>query len=126
MSDLLPGGKPGDEQPGDDELSRALTSEIRLVPGVAGVYAAAPPLEAAADALAAKLRLREPDALVEIDRDSGALTVTAHIAASASEPAPETVRRVGELLRSRLRSDEVAAITVTVRLIEDVDAPVGS
>ncbi|PPH39678.1 hypothetical protein C5C53_00250 [Rathayibacter sp. AY1E3] len=107
----------------DTELSQRLTAEIRDIEGVAGVYPAQPIVEAAADALAAKLDLRQPDVLVDIDRSEGFTTVSAHIAASAALPAPETLRLVGERMHALLAADPSVsgplAVNVKVRLIED-------
>ncbi|MCJ1683150.1 hypothetical protein [Rathayibacter sp. VKM Ac-2928] len=107
----------------DTALSQRLTAAIREIEGVAGVYPAQPLLEAAADALAVKLALRQPDVLVDIDRSDGFTTVTAHIAATAALPAPETLRAVGEGLRRLLDSEPSVtgplAVNVKVRLIED-------
>ncbi|NRG42446.1 hypothetical protein HRK28_16150 [Rathayibacter sp. VKM Ac-2835] len=107
----------------DTALSQRLTAAIRDTEGVAGVYPAQPLLEAAADALAVKLALRQPDVLVDIDRSDGFTTVTAHIAATAALPAPETLRAVGEGLRRLLDAEPSVigplAVNVKVRLIED-------
>ncbi|QHC75094.1 hypothetical protein [Rathayibacter sp. VKM Ac-2805] len=107
----------------DTALSQRLTAGIRDTEGVAGVYPAQPIVEAAADALAVKLALRSPDVLVDIDRSEGFTTVTAHIAASASLPAPETLRAVGERMLALLRADPSVsgpfAVNVKVRLVED-------
>ncbi len=108
----------------DATLSRRLTEAVRAVDGVAGVYPARPPLEAAAEAVAVSLDLRRPDALVDIDRADGFTTVTAHIATVSSSPAPATARAVGELLRRMLGADASdpdagIAVNVKVRLIED-------
>ncbi|GAA4666436.1 hypothetical protein [Frondihabitans cladoniiphilus] len=107
----------------DAELSRSLTAAVRAVEGVTGVFPSQPLLEAAADALAVRLDLREPDEMVDIDRSDRFTTVTAHISTSASLPAPETVRRVGELIRDTLlatgaKPDELA-VNVSIRLVED-------
>ena len=119
----------------DLELSRRLTSAIRAVPHVTGVYPAQPILEAAAGAIAVRLALRVPDVLVDIDRAEGFTTVSAHIATSAAAPTPETARAVGELLRDEFRRSHEAhdalpgtdpndtlAINVKVRLVEDAGA----
>ncbi|SMH48680.1 hypothetical protein SAMN06295885_3098 [Rathayibacter oskolensis] len=105
----------------DTELSRRLTAAIRDTEGVAGVYPAQPILEAAADALAVRLALRQPDVLVDIDHSDGFTTVTAHIAALAALPAPDTLRTVGELLRDVLTAELSGpfSVHVTARLIED-------
>jgi hypothetical protein len=107
----------------DTALSQRLTAAIRDSEGVTGVYPAQPILEAAADALAVKLALRQPDVLVDIDRSDGFTTVTAHIAATAALPAPETLRAVGEELRRLLDAEPSVtgplAVNVKVRLIED-------
>jgi hypothetical protein len=107
----------------DTALSQRLTAAIRETAGVTGVYPAQPLLEAAADALAVKLALRQPDVLVDIDRSDGFTTVTAHIAATAALPAPETLRAVGEELRRLLDAEPSVtgplAVNVKVRLIED-------
>lgn len=107
----------------DTELSRLLTAAIRQAEGVAGVYPAQPILEAAADAVAVKLALRQPDVLVDIDRSEGFTTVSAHIATVAAIPAPETLRAVGELVRGMLEEEPSVsgplAVNVKVRLIED-------
>ncbi|PPH67320.1 hypothetical protein C5D25_00860 [Rathayibacter sp. AY1D7] len=107
----------------DTELSQRLTAEIRDIEGVAGVYPAQPIVEAAADALAVKLDLRQPDVLVDIDRSEGFTTVSAHIAASAALPAPETLRLGGEGMHAPGAADPSVsgplAVNVKVRLIED-------
>lgn len=107
----------------DTELSRRLTAAVRETEGVAGVYPAQPVLEAAAEALAARLDLRPTDVLVDIDRSEGFTTVTAHIAAVAALPAPDTLRSVGELLRDAIAADASVSgpfsVNVKVRLIED-------
>ena len=107
----------------DTALSQRLTAAIRETAGVTGVYPAQPLLEAAADALAVKLALRQPDVLVDVDRSDGFTTVTAHIAATAALPAPETLRAVGEELRRLLDAEPSVtgplAVNVKVRLIED-------
>ncbi|QHC68241.1 hypothetical protein GSU68_17795 [Rathayibacter sp. VKM Ac-2759] len=105
----------------DTALSQRLTAAIRDTEGVAGVYPAQPILEAAADAIAVKLALRQPDVLVDIDRSEGFTTVSAHISAVAALPAPDTLRAVGERLRGMLESELSGpfAVTVKVRLIED-------
>ncbi|GAA4266255.1 hypothetical protein [Frondihabitans peucedani] len=106
----------------DVELSRALTAAVRATPGVAGVYPAQPVLEAAATVLAAKLALRQPDVLVDIDRTDGFTSVSVQIATHAAEAAPDTVRRVGETVRDLCveHGEDAAALTVavTVRLVE--------
>ncbi|KZX21223.1 hypothetical protein [Rathayibacter tanaceti] len=107
----------------DTALSRRLTDEIRDTEGVTGVYPAQPIVEAAADAVAVSLALRLPDVLVDIDRSEGFTTVTAHIAASAALPAPETLRLVGERMHALLAADPTVpgpfAVNVKVRLVED-------
>lgn len=107
----------------DAALSRKLTAAIRDTEGVAGVYPAQPIVEAAAGAIAVKLALRMPDILVDIDRADDFTTFTAHIATFASIPAPDTVRRVGELIRQIVAEEAEpagnVAINVKVRLIED-------
>ena len=107
----------------DTALSQRLTAAIGETAGVTGVYPAQPLLEAAADALAVKLALRQPDVLVDIDRSDGFTTVSAHIAATAALPAPETLRAVGEELRRLLDAEPSVtgplAVNVKVRLIED-------
>jgi hypothetical protein len=114
----------------DQELSRHLTALIRATPGVDEVYPAQPVIEAAADAIAVKLALRQPDVLVDIDRDHGSTTITAGIAADVSRPAPDTVREVGERIRDALaqrhangaEAREPDLITVTIRLVEGLGA----
>ncbi|MDY0913780.1 hypothetical protein [Rathayibacter festucae] len=121
--DTLDGTALDDTAHDDTALSQRLTAAIRDTEGVAGVYPAQPLLEAAADALAVKLALRQPDVLVDIDRSDGFTTVTAHIAATAALPAPETLRAVGEELRRLLDAEPSVtgplAVNVKVRLIED-------
>jgi hypothetical protein len=111
----------------DAALSRKLTAAIRATEGVAGVYPAQPIVEAAARAIAVKLALRMPDILVDIDRADEFTTFSAHIATLAAFPAPDTVRRVGELIRAIVSTDfdgiGDVAIDVKVRLIEDGDGP---
>jgi hypothetical protein len=114
----------------DQELSRHLTALIRATAGVDEVYPAQPVIKAAADAIAVKLALRQPDVLVDIDRDHGSTTITAGIAADVSRPAPDTVREVGERIRDALaqrhadgaEAREPDLITVTIRLVEGLDA----
>jgi hypothetical protein len=107
----------------DTALSQKLTVAIRDAEGVAGVYPAQPIVEAAAGAIAVTLALRMPDILVDIDRADGFTTFSAHIPTFASHPAPDTVRRVGELMRDIVTAEAAStgdiAITVKVRLIED-------
>jgi len=107
----------------DAALSRSLTAAIRATEGVTGVFPAQPLLEAAADVIAARLALRLPDELVDIDRADSFTTVTAHISTSASLPAPETLRRVGELVRGTLvgagADAAELAVNVKIRLIDD-------
>lgn len=107
----------------DTTLSRELTAAIRSTEGVTGVYPAQPTVEAAVDALAVRLALRQPDVLVDIDRADGFTTVSAHIATSAAVPATETLRAVGELIRSTLGEAGPLAINVKVRLIDDTGRP---
>ncbi|AMM19348.1 hypothetical protein AX769_03380 [Frondihabitans sp. PAMC 28766] len=112
----------------DAALSRRLTAAIRDTEGVAGVYPAQPIVEAAAGAIAVKLALRMPDILVDIERADGFTTISAHIATFAAVPAPSTVRRVGELIRTVVTAEGESigdlAVTVKVRLIEDGVLPV--
>jgi hypothetical protein len=107
----------------DTALSQRLTAALREAEGVTGVYPAQPILEAAAEALAVKLALRQPDVLVDIDRSDGFTTVSAHIATTAALPAPEILRAVGEELRRLLDAEPSVtgplAVNVKVRLIED-------
>lgn len=103
----------------DTALSRELTAAIRATEGVTGVYPAQPTVEAAVDALAVRLALRQPDVLVDIDRADGFTTVSAHIATSVAVPATETLRAVGELIRNKLGEAGPVAINVKVRLIDD-------
>lgn len=106
----------------DAALSRELTTTIRAIEGVAGVFPAQPRVEAAAAAVAVTLALRAPDALVDIERADGITTVSAHISTLAEVPAPVTVRRVAEFLRARLQTGGAPAgdlvINVKVRLVE--------
>jgi hypothetical protein len=107
----------------DVDLSRRLTAAIRAADGVTGVYPAQPVLEAAMGAVAARLALRVPDVLVDIDRDDGSTTVSAHIATSSSAPAVDVVRRVGELILAVLSAEDGVpdglTVEVRVRLVED-------
>lgn len=107
----------------DHALSRELTALIRATTGVAAVYPAQPIVEAAVDAVAVKLALRQPDVLVDVDRDGDALRIAAGIAVDDARPATDTVREVGE--RIRAVTDERAdvrpdLISVSVRLVDDL------
>lgn len=103
----------------DVALSQKLTAAIRATEGVVGVYPAQPIVEAAAEAVAVKLALRQPDVLVDIDRADGFTTISAHIAASSAISATETLRTVGELIRDTVPEDGPLAVNVKVRLIDD-------
>lgn len=106
----------------DETLSRTLTSAVRDVPHVLAVYPPRPIVQAAAEVVAATLALREPDVLVDVDRSGSALRVSAGIAVDDQRPASDTVREVGERIRSvvdGLPGPQVDVVTVTVRLIEE-------
>lgn len=113
----------------DIHLSQRLTAAIRATEGVVGVYPAQPILEAAAEAVAVRLALRQPDVLVDIDRADAFTTVSAHIATTAAIPAPETLRAVGAVIRRILRDDDpdsdTIAINVKVRFVDDSGHPQG-
>lgn len=111
----------------DQDLSRRLTALLRTIDGVDDVFPAQPVVEAAADALAVKLALRQPDVLVDIERTGGgagaSVTVTAGIAVRGDRAAADTVREAGERIRDTLAGDgeHPDLITVTIRLIEHDD-----
>ncbi|MGU3411128.1 hypothetical protein ACLBWP_13530 [Microbacterium sp. M1A1_1b] len=109
----------------DQDLSRRLTGLLRTIDGVDDVFPAQPILEAAADAIAVKLALRQPDVLVDIDRSGGAVRITAGIAASDARPAGDTVREVGERIRDQLAADgeQPDLISVAIRVIEGGGPP---
>jgi hypothetical protein len=71
----------------DQELSRRLTDTARSTDGVRHVFPAASIVQVAADAVAVQLELREPDTLVDVDRDGGAVRITAEIAVDGGRPA---------------------------------------
>lgn len=106
----------------DEALSRTLTARIRSVPGVVGVHPARPVAQVAAEVVAAALALQEPDVLVDVDRDGGSLRVAAGIAVDDRRPAAETLRAVGDRIRTVVDEEaptDVDLIAVTVRLVEE-------
>lgn len=114
----------------DQDLSQRLTALLRTIDGVDDVFPAQPVVEAAADAIAVKLALREPDVLVDIDRSGGSgpgssVTVRAGIAANDGRPAGDTLREVGERVRDELTAagEHPDLVTVSVRVIEGLGAP---
>ena len=111
----------------DADLSRRLTAAVRAVDGVTGVYPAQPPLEAAAVAIAGRLRLQAPDVLVDVDRREGSTTVATHVATAADRPAADVVRAVGERVRALLEAEPglgaTALVRVTCRLVEEGAPP---
>ena len=106
----------------DTDLSQRLTAAVAGAPGVAGVFAAKPPVAAAADAVAVALALREPDVLVDVARLEGFSTFTVHIAVEGAVPATDTLRSVGELVRDAVLAEGAAAgtfaVSVKARLVE--------
>lgn len=105
----------------DDELSRALTTAVRDVPGVVAVYPPRPIAHAAAEIAAAAFALHEPDAVVDIDRRGTALHIVAGIGVSDDRPATDTVREVGERIRDAVDAVDgppADLIDVRVRLVE--------
>lgn len=109
----------------DQDLSQRLTALLRTVDGVDDVFPAQPIIEAAADAIAVKLALRQPDVLVDIDRSNGSVTVTAGIAVSDARPAGDTLREVGERVRDLLADggEHPDLISVAIRLIDTDGLP---
>ncbi|WP_043673140.1 hypothetical protein [Clavibacter michiganensis] len=109
--------------PDDADLSRRITAAVRAVDGVTGVYPAQSPLEAAAVAIAGRLRIQAPDVLVDVDRRDGSTIVTTHIATAAGRPAADVIRAVGERVRALLEAepgvDGPTLVRVTGRLVED-------
>lgn len=106
----------------DQELSRRLTDTARTTDGVRHVFPASSIVQVAADAVAVQLELREPDTLVDVDRDGGAVRIAAEIAVDGARPAPDTVREVGERIRSVVDAEpgpRPDTISVVVRLVED-------
>jgi hypothetical protein len=106
----------------DQELSRRLTDVARATEGVSHVFAAQSVVQIAADAVAAQLEIRDPGTLVDVHRGGGAVRVTAEVAVDGARPATETVREVGERLRSVVDAEpgpRPDMITVVVRLVED-------
>ncbi|MCS5715712.1 hypothetical protein NVV95_14270 [Herbiconiux sp. CPCC 205716] len=106
----------------DTELSRRLTALVRAAEGVTAVYPAQPLLEAAAGVVAETLELRPAGSSVDIERADGVATVRVQIAAADALPAPDTLRRVGELLRRATDAEPSLAppvvIAVAVRLVD--------
>jgi hypothetical protein len=105
----------------DDELSRALTTAVRGVPGVVAVHPPRPIAHAAAELAAAAFALHEPDAVVDIDRHGGALRIVTGIAVADERPAIDTVRAVGERIREvvdGVDGPRADLIDVRVRLVE--------
>ncbi|MDQ0744472.1 hypothetical protein QFZ62_001780 [Clavibacter sp. B3I6] len=107
----------------DADLSRRLTAAVRGVDGVTGVYPAQPILEAAAVAIAGRLRLRAPDVLVDVDRRAGFTTVATQVATAADRPAADVIRAVGERVRDELAAepglDGPFDVRVQGRLVEE-------
>ncbi|NII42644.1 hypothetical protein E9228_003318 [Curtobacterium flaccumfaciens] len=106
----------------DQELSRHLTDVARATEGVSHVFPAQSLVQIAADAVAAQLEIRDPGTLVDVHRGGGAVRVTAEVAVDGARPATETVREVGERIRSVVDAEpgpRPDTITVVVRLVED-------
>jgi hypothetical protein len=106
----------------DQELSRRLTDVARATEGVSHVFPAQSLVQIAADAVAAQLEIRDPGTLVDVHRGVGAVRVTAEVAVDGARPATETVREVGERIRSVVDAEpgpRPDTITVVVRLVED-------
>ena len=106
----------------DRELSRRLTDLARATDGVSHVFPAQSLVQVAADAVAAQLEIRDPGTMVDVHRGSGAVRITAEVAVDGARPATETVREVGERIRSVVDAEpgpRPDTITVVVRLVED-------
>lgn len=106
----------------DQELSRRLSEVARATDGVSHVFPAQSIVQVAADAVAAQLALREPGTLVDVHRGGGAVRITAEVAVDGARPATDTVREVGERIRSVVDAEpgpRPDTITVVVRLVED-------
>ena len=107
----------------DRELSRRLTDLARATDGVSHVFPAQSLVQVAADAVAAQLEIRDPGTMVDVHRASGAVRITAEVAVDGARPATETVREVGERIRSLVDAEpgpRPDTITVVVRLVEDI------
>jgi hypothetical protein len=106
----------------DQELSRRLTDVARATEGLSHVFPAQSLVQVAADAVAAQLEIRDPGTMVDVHRGDGAVRVTAEVAVDGARPATETVRAVGERIRSVVDAEpgpRPDTITVVVRLVED-------
>jgi len=106
----------------DRELSRRLTDLARATDGVSHVFPAQSLVQVAADAVAAQLEIRDPGTMVDVHRGGGAVRITAEVAVDGARPATETVREVGERIRSLVDAEpgpRPDTITVVVRLVED-------
>ncbi|MDN3477743.1 hypothetical protein [Curtobacterium sp. APC 4022] len=106
----------------DRELSRRLTDLARATDGVSHVFPAQSLVQVAADAVAAQLEIRDPVTMVDVHRGGGAVRITAEVAVDGARPATETVREVGERIRSLVDAEpgpRPDTITVVVRLVED-------
>jgi hypothetical protein len=106
----------------DQDLSRRLTDVVRATDGVSHVFPAQSLVQVAADVLAAQLELRDPGTLVDVHRGGGAVRVTAEVGVDGARPATDTVREVGERIRSVVdaeRGPRPDTISVVVRLVED-------
>ncbi|MBY0177458.1 MULTISPECIES: hypothetical protein [Curtobacterium] len=106
----------------DRELSRRLTDLARATDGVSHVFPAQSLVQVAADAVAAQLEIRDPGTMVDVHRGGGAVRITAEVAVDGARPATETVREVGERIRSVVDAEpgpRPDTITVVVRLVED-------
>lgn len=108
----------------DDRLSRELTEVLRGVEGVLDVFDAHPVAEGVVRAVAAELDLAGSTGLVEIERATGSVSVTAHLATELGSPTPDTLARAAAALRDRLAagglSGDDVLVSVSARL---VDAP---
>ena len=106
----------------DRELSRRLTDLARATDGVSHVFPAQSLVQVAADAVAAPLEIRDPGTMVDVHRSGGSVRITAEVAVDGARPATETVREVGERIRSLVDAEpgpRPDTITVVVRLVED-------
>ncbi|GAA1493850.1 hypothetical protein [Curtobacterium herbarum] len=106
----------------DQELSRRLTDVARATDGVGHVFPAQSLVQVAADVVAAQLEIRDPGTMVDVHRGDGAVRITAEVAVDGARPATETVRAVGERIRSVVDAEpgpRPDTITVVVRLVED-------
>lgn len=108
----------------DDRLSRELTEVLRGVEGVLDVFDAHPVAEGVVRVVAAELDLAGSTGLVEIERTTGSVSVTAHVATELDSPTPDTLAHAAAALRDRLAAEGLSGddvlVSVSARL---VDAP---